>query len=314
MEILRTRIHERFPNGLTAVLATGGSRTWYILKHQQHHDNPGHIENLDEFMDVAHRANCHFIQMYLDCGGSHAIVPLFSPFQTNMRTEKYLEATWRNVCLLIDDETQKFYRDNDIHPYFAGLDTLLRLPHRHVLSQMATKLMQFQHNWVGGTNNLIWEFAPVPLYTLWQTIRNLSDAEHHKIEIDIETFGTDLAAIHQLLYKRFAPVAYGTDFQSPHLYIGTNRNRDLKLRIHWPLSLDMTEGTRLYFTPYPSFFMTQDGMASVLEDVLSTKTFRSANTDYRGMISRQQAQGMYERFTRLASDKSNITGLVKHHE
>ena len=62
-----------------------------------------------------------------------------------------------------------FYEEHNIDPYFAGLDSLEQFPRDHIAHQVCWSVQEFRDQWDYQETRykLIWEIAPVPLYSYW---------------------------------------------------------------------------------------------------------------------------------------------------
>src|SRR4051812_31061503 len=72
------RIRERYPEGLTAILAIGATRTTYILEHNRESETPGKITDFNLYVDTLLSSCIKFLESYLELGGQNMIVPFFS--------------------------------------------------------------------------------------------------------------------------------------------------------------------------------------------------------------------------------------------
>jgi hypothetical protein len=194
----------------------------------------------------------------------------------------------------------------------AGIDTLLQLPQDHYGYQMAAELDRFQKGWTyrEGRRKVIWEVAPIPLFSIWRAPQVLGEQAAAELDAALAAT-TDLQTIHDLLYKYYARAVYGTEIPVPHFYLGTNRNGDLKLRALLPIALLAGGPFRLYYTPYPSLAMTRESLQALLEDLAWGKPLRSTKADYSGQVTAELLQAEYERVQELAADPTSIVGFVR---
>jgi hypothetical protein len=306
------RIRERFPEGLTGIYAAGGTRTAYILNHQEEATKLGAI---DDFVQYARYGfDQMFEQMgdFFDLGGQNLVVVLYSYRSFYERGSEYAEkSAW--LCAQVADERYAgFYRKYDADPYVAGIDTLLQLPEDHYGHRMAAELDAFQKGsaYRDGRRKIIWEVAPIPLFSIWRAPQVMGEQATAELDAALAAT-TDLQTIHDLLYKYYARAVYGTEIPVPHFYLGTNRNGDLKLRALLPIALLAGGPFRLYYTPYPSFAMTRESLQAMLEDLAWGKPLRSTKTDYSGQVTAELLQAEYERVQQLAADPTSIVGLVR---
>src|SRR5260221_1647101 len=174
------RIHERFPEGLTAIFAIGGTRTFYILEQQRLAADPGEMDFGDYggFIEGSYQT---FIKNFLDLGGQNAIVTALSylAFVTpGSRGHEYGPLAAREAMRLAGENFQAFYKNYNVDPYFVGIDTLRDLPTIPEALHLAEHLLEFQRNWTyrEDARKVIWEVASIPLYTFRNIYRNLDNA------------------------------------------------------------------------------------------------------------------------------------------
>ncbi|MEP7293719.1 MAG: hypothetical protein ABI835_18165, partial [Chloroflexota bacterium] len=276
------RIRERYPEGLTGVFAVGGTRMSYILTRNRQKTDPGQIDEMGNYADYGLSFLRELIAAFLGFGGQNVVVPVLSyQLFTNERGPEYAETTAKLTLELMNDQWIEFYRDQEIDPYFTGIDTLLQLPDQVFTYNLGVKCREFNENWVykQGRRKLIWEIAPIPLFSFWRAHEVMGDSEQTELAAKIEAAG-DLQTVHDLMYKYYSRAVYGTDLPVPHFYLGTNRNGDLKLRALLPIALLCGGPFRLYYTPYPSLFLKRETLQAILEDLAFGKRLRSTKIDY----------------------------------
>lgn len=301
------RIRERFPEGLTGVLALGGTRTSFILQ-QAHELDPGHIRDYTAYVDYSLEQMLKIVKAFLELGGQNVIVAIFSYQGFYERGDEYAALMIEACRRLIDEEVTAFYHVNQLDPYFAGIDTLLHLPAEHPAHALAEAFQQFQTTWdyQPDRGKVIWEIAPIPLFSYAQMQPALA------AELSAQLGATtDLQQLHDTLYRFYARAVYGTDLPEPHFYLGTNRNGDLKLRAVLPIALSCGSDMRLYYTPYPSFFVTRETLKAILEDLAFGELLRSKALDYQGQYSAELVQTEYQRIVELSTDPQSVLGLSR---
>jgi hypothetical protein len=307
------RIRERYPEGLTAILAIGATRTTYILEHNRESETPGKITDFNLYVDTLLSSCIKFLESYLELGGQNMIVPFFS-YQAlkEKRGEDYAKAVVDPFLRLVTEQFQPFYHANDVDPYFAGIDTLLHLPKDQIGYQFGAALVAFQDQWPyqAGRRKLIWEVASIPLFSIWRASQVMGEEETARLEAEIEST-TALDELARLLYAYYARAVYGTDIPMPHFYLGTNRNGDLKLRSMLPMALYDGGPFRLYYTPYPSLFTTPEVLRQILEDLAFGKSASSLEIDYRKEYTKASAQAEYETFITLRDNPKSTVGLLR---
>lgn len=306
------RIRERYPEGLTAIIAVGGTRTTYILEENRSKPDPGHIDNFSEY--AAYLLGRYFQQAvdFFELGGQNLIMPVLAYQRFYDKGEQYAEYMAKLCLRLTDTESQQYYHEHDIDPYFAGIDTLLRLPTDKAGYQLAVALQDFQKQWGyrEGRPKLIWEIAPIPLYSFWKAHEVLGEQAQAELE-EAMAAAKDLYAVHDLLYAYYARAAYGTELPVPHFYLGSNRNGDLKLRSMLPIAMLCGGGFRLFYTPYPSLFTTRETLQAILEDLAFGKPLTSTKADYSGQLPSELAEAEYQRIVELSASPDNVLGFTR---
>ena len=308
----KARIQERYPEGLTGVFAVGGTRTTYILEQNRDKQNPGHIEDFAAHGDYLLRRYWDLIQNFFSLGGQNMIITAFSFRGFYNRGAEYGALITQEMGRFIDEGSARFYHDNQIDPYFTGIDTLLLQPEDSPIYQMGQQLAEFQNRWPyqEGRPKLVWEIASLPLYTFWQAFQDMTSEEHAHINSEIAS-QENLEDIYRSLYRRFSRAAYGTDIPMPHFYLGTNKSGDLKWRSPMPLALSGGDYLRMFYTPYPSLFIRRETLQAVLEDLAFKDRFYSAKTDYSGQYTPELVQAEYERVMELSSRPETTLGLSR---
>lgn len=312
MDTFAARIQERYPEGLTGIFAIGGTRTTYILEENRTKNDPGHIENFAEHGRYLQQRYMDFIRVFFELGGRNMIITASSFRGFTERGEEYATLVNQEMLRLIDEDFQAFYREQEIDPYFIGIDTFLHLPHSHPAHQMALELQKFHQAWPydSARPRLIWEIASIPLYTLWQLFQSMTPDARQQLDAQIAQI-TKMDDMHAMLYRHFAREIYGVDVAMPHFYLGTNKSGDLKWRSPMPIFLSGGEHMRMFYTPYPSLFVTRSTMQSILEDLAFGKRFYSVQTDYQGRYTAELAQAEYERIQTLSDDPSTTLGFSR---
>jgi hypothetical protein len=306
------RIRERYPEGLTGIFAIGGTRTTYLLAQNRDGDDPGRIHDFAQQGEYLLRRYWQFSQMFFDLGGQNMIITAFSFRGFYNRGAEYAELVAQEMLRMVDKDSAAFYHDNNIDPYFVGVDTLFLLPEDSPAQRVAQAFTDFQRQWSyqPGRYKLIWEVASIPLYSFWQTYQTMSEQERATLDAEIKVLD-NLEDINRVLYRHFARAAYGTDIPMPHFYLGTNKSGDLKWRSPMPLALSGGDYLRMFYTPYPTLFITRDTLQAILEDLAFKDRFYSAKTDYSGQYTRELIQDEYERVMALSSDPQTTIGLSR---
>jgi hypothetical protein len=306
------RIHERYPEGLTGVFAIGGTRTTYILEQNRDKADPGHIDDFMEQGAYLLRRYHDFIRQFISLGGQNLIITALSFRGFYNRGPEYAALVSQGMLEFINAESVAFYREAGIDPYFAGIEPLLLMPEDSATYHLGQKLAQFQHEWdyQEGRPKLVWEIASIPLLTFWQTYQQMDDVHRGLLQVAIDE-EDNLEAVYRLLYQHFSRAAYGTEIPMPHFYLGTNKSGDLKWRSPLPLALSGGDYIRMFYTPYPTLFMTREAMQGMLEDLAFKDRFYSNKTDYTGKYTPELVQAEYERVMQLSATPDSILGLSR---
>ena len=306
------RIRQRFPEGLTGIMVIGGTRTSYVLQHNRDSENPGLITDMRAYVMEMLGEYFKLIDWFYDLGGQNLVIPPLAYQRFMSYDRQYMAVMTKMTLLLTEGFALDYYRQHDVDPYFAGIDTLLKLPADHPAHQLAVALGDFQRAWEyqPGRRKLLWEIAPIPLYTFWNLKETLDPAE--VAEVDAALAATDdLEQVYQTLYRVYARAVLGTDMPVPHFYLGTNRNGDLKLRSMAPISLLNGSATRFYYTPYPTLFITYETLQAIVEDVAFGTTMSTSKADYDERFTSDMANAEYERNMALSADPRTTIGFVR---
>jgi hypothetical protein len=171
-------------------------------------------------------------------------------------------------------------------------------------------LQQFQEQWPysPGRRKIIWEIAPIPLYSFWRADLVMPANARREVETALNDT-TDMLEMYRVLFSYYSRAALGIEIPVPHFYIGTNRNGDLKLRSMLPIALMAGGPFRLFYLPYPSLFMTRSVLQTILTDLALGGKSSSKAYDYSGQYTSEYAQAEYQRVMELVSDRQAIVGL-----
>lgn len=306
------RIRERYPEGLTGIFITSGTRTTYALVQKRHDLDPGRIEDMEAYADFASELTRDLFATFFELGGQNLITtPLSYQRFSDDHGAEYTEIISGLCRTLMEDKWVEFYQRLNIDPYFVGIDTLLHSS-EHKSYSLGLQCAEFNKNWTykEGRRKLIWEIAPIPLYSIWKVHQVMGKAAQAQLETELSA-AIDLQTIHDLLYRYYARAVYGTDLPMPHFYLGANRNGDLKLRSLFPIALLCGGPFRMFFTPYPSLFITRETLQAILEDLAFGKPLTSKKTDYSGQLTPELADQEYERIMELAADPRSTLGLIR---
>jgi hypothetical protein len=141
-------------------------------------------------------------------------------------------------------------------------------------------------------------------------MQDMTPEEREAMDHQIESL-TSMDAIYETMYKFFSRKAYGTEMPYPAFYLGTNKSGDLKWRSPLPIALSGGEYMRMFYTPYPSLFITQGTMRTILDNLAFKERFHSLNTDYKDRYSAELVEAEYQRVMALSSDPSTTLGFSR---
>jgi hypothetical protein len=307
------RIRERYPEGLTGVFAIGGTRTTYILDQNRDKEDPGRIDDFAAHGEYLLQRYLDFAEMFYSLGGQNMIITAFSFRGFYNRGKEYAQHLTSELLRLASPAAVEGYKRLEIDPYFIGIDSVMLMPTDSPIHQMGRQLKEFQENWdyQEGRPKLIWEIASIPLLSFWQNDLALTEEKFHAVEALLTEDNEELEEVYRHLYRHYSREVYGTDVPMPHFYLGTNKSGDLKWRSPMPLALSGGDYLRMFFTPYPTLFITPEIMQTILEDLAFGNRFFSDKTDYKGKYTRELAQAEYERVMQLRQDPNAILGLSR---
>lgn len=311
-EEFAARIAERFPEGLCGVFAVGATRRTYIMEQNRAASDPGFIGDFAVQTAFLFDRYMGLISLYFGLGGQYMIIPGLSYRSLFERGEEYARVIIPEAFNLIGEKWIDFYHRENIDPYFAGLEAMLLLPSGTAPHEAALALRKFQETWPyqEGKRKLIWEIASLPLLAVLQSFTGLAASEIEEFEKPLNS-GTELDNLSRNLYRRLSRSVYGTDVPMPHFYLGTCMSGDLKPRA--PLIFSLTGGDylRMFYTPYPTLYISEDGLREILEDLAFRERFHSEGTDYRGKYSAELVEREYQRVLALAEDVNSTLGLAR---
>lgn len=310
------RIRERYPEGLTGIFAFGGTRMAYILEQNRQDADPGHIPTMSDYAEYGFDLLRKLIEAFFELGGQNVIVPALSyQLFNDERGTDYAEVSAKLTYGLMEGKWVEFYQRLSLDPYFTGIDTLLHLPEQKFTYELGQRCQEFNQNWScqEGRRKIIWEVAPIPLYSFWRAHLVMGPEAAAALEVSLDS-APDLQTMHDTLFRYYARAVCGTDIPVPHFYVGTNRNGDLKLRALLPIALLCGGPFRMFYTPYPSLFLTKTTLQTILEDLAFGKPLRSTKTDYGGQITSEVVQAEYQRVLEVSADPLSTIGLVRRVE
>lgn len=308
------RIRARYPEGLTGIFALGGTRTTYVLTQNHQKNDPGRIDKMQNYADYGSHLLRQLFGLFFDLGGQNLVGSVLSYQQLHSeRGAEYAQVTAALTRILMEGKWLDFYHQQQVDPYFVGIDTLLHLPEDSFAHQLGAECQRFNQTWAyqAGRRKVIWEVAAMPLYSIWNARQVMGEAAHAAFEAEMAA-AADLQAMHDLLYRYYARAAYGTDLPVPHFYLGSNRNGDLKLRSLLPVALLCGGPFRMFYTPYPTLFTTAETMRAILEDLaFGSKGVQSTHTDYSGQLAPEVVEHEYQRVLELSANPMSTAGFFR---
>lgn len=307
------QMRERFPEGLTGVFAIGGTRTTYILDRNRHQPNPGQIQNFSDYADYILNGYLDFISLFLSLGGQNMVITALSHHRFYEQGVRYAAFVAEATRYLIRDRAVAYYQQQQIDPYFVGIDTLLHLPPEHPGHALAADLAAFQRAWpyAAGRSKVIWEIAAIPLFSFWKAHEVMGEAARAQLETELAQTA-DLNRAYELLYRYYARAVYGTDLPMPHFYLGANRKGSLTLRSLFPIALLCGGSFRLFYTPYPTLFTTRETLQAILHDLAFGKPpLQLQESDYSHQYTTELAEAEYHRFIGLRDDPLSTVGFLR---
>jgi hypothetical protein len=305
------QIRERFPEGLTACIIIGGTRTAYILSQQRHLDDPGRIRDFTHYSQTMTQEYIRLATDFYNLGGQNLLINLFGYQAFSARGEAYTAQAIQQTYVLMQEPFLSFYRQQQVDPYFVGVDAMLALPAETAIHQFGLALQQFQSQWPyqPGHRKWLWEIAVVQQYSFWQVRDRLSPHEVQTLDAAI-AHPPDFNTLNDPLYEAFCRACYGTVIPTPHFYIGNNRKGTLKLRTIFPAAFANARAMKMYFTPYPTTFLRERELRAIIQDVAFGSSQRTTQQfDYSAQYTASQAQAEYERFVHLRDDLGSIVGF-----
>jgi hypothetical protein len=305
-------VREHYPEGLTAVMPVGGTRTMYILEKNRHKENPGHIANFFDHADYLEERYFALIDLFFELGGHNIIIPIMAYDRFTIYGEKYAELLSEVTFMLIGEKALAAYRAHGADPYFLGTDTLIKLPAEHPGHRLGVALREFQEKWdyKEGNRKILWEIAGMPLYSLWNT-HNLTPDEQQEALRDEMDATSDPEKIRQMMYNYYSRSLYGTKLPMPDFYLGCTRNGDLKIGSALSTSLTWGFMCRMYFVPYPTMFLTRETLKTIIEDLTFGKLFRSRTADYQNRYTPELAEAEWQRILELRANPQTTLGLTR---
>ena len=161
-ESFASRIRERYPRGLTGIVAVGGTRTTYMMDQNRRSDDPGKIDYQQYGASMLERIQ-QLLRDYFFLGGQNLIVPVLSYQSVEFeRGSEYAELTSSIARELMSGPWMAFYEEQSIDPYFAGIDTLIRFPDRPSYHSLGVECQDFNQRQTyldERRHKVIWEIA-----------------------------------------------------------------------------------------------------------------------------------------------------------
>jgi len=304
------KIRDHFNGELTGAITVSGTRTTYILEQSQSDQDPGAIKSFQEYADFLIPEYHRLIEMFFSLGVQNLIIPLY-PYQVfYARGQEYAQLAMETTKFIIEDVFVAFYKKLNIDPYFAGLDSLEQFPPDHIAHELYQRINEFQNQWdyKSGHYKLIWEIAPIPLFSY----QNHSHTDTSQKLSEAISSTNDLREIYDQLYKYYSKAIYGVELPMPHFYIGSNRNGELKLRSMYPISMLAGDPFRLFYLPYPTLYLKENVLKAILNDLAFGESLRALKKDYSGQLTPEIVRAERQRILELSNDPDAVLGLTRH--
>ena len=284
-------------DNITIIISIGGTRRAFILEENRNAPEPGQFEFSDYF-EYSLRKTRQIIQYYFDEGGNNLILELLDiPRLSGSRGDEYARLVIQYMYRLIDEEFQLFYESVPVQPYFIGLEPLQLLPDDHPGYQLAIKLDAF--------NRTRQQEHPQKLFLNVVAIPFLSIYLHPFAPDLTVTDYADLQTLETSFYNHFSSKIYGAIIPKPLAYIGTSINGDMKITSAMPLALGLEYGFRLFYLPYPSFFITRELFRKIITEL---KYIDQQKPMIQYDINKQVANRSYKDMLKL-QEQSVVWGL-----
>lgn len=284
---------------VTAVISFGGTRTAYILENNRDKQDPGKID-YDDYINYCFNRMKKIIEDYLNAGGHNLVIQVLDiELFSGRRGDRYVELASQYAYELTSDSFQKFYAKYNLDVSFVGIDAIRELNPMHPAKTVGDHLHQFNLNssYNESRRKLVWNISAIPLFSIY-------NKSQKQLNIPMD----NLVQAQQQYYQYFSKEIYGFNLPMPDIYIGNNRDGDLPLSTRLPIVIGAQHHLRLFFLPFPSFFITKNHFQLILSD-LSKKDATDNNLDYRNQVTRSQLNNDYEKFKRLAGENT-IFGLL----
>lgn len=287
---------------ITAILSFSGTRMAYVLERNRDKENPGEIDYPD-YLDYSLGKIKDIVTYYFEAGGQNLILEVLDVgLMTDDRGEQYADLATQYIYELADG-LNKFYREIEADVTFIGIDAIQHLPTGHPAQKLGKYLNDFNNQWQYDYNNrhqILWNIAAIPLYTIHQASQSSGFSQ-----INMEK----ITKVEADYYENFAQQIYGFNCPMPDLYISSNTNGDFTINSRLPLTLGLNYHFRLFYVPFPTFFMTQDHFNTIMLDMEAKLIYNSYAIDYGGQISQDTAKRGYEYYKAMAKSGENISGL-----
>lgn len=284
---------------ITMILAFGGTRTAFILENNLNKENVGEID-YKAYTEYALGRIQSIIQHYFNAGGHNLIIEVLDiHLLTSKRGSDYVEQSTRHVFDLAGEDYINFYTQMDLEVRFIGIDVLCNLPVKHPAHRLGNFLHEFNETqtYTKDKRKIIWNIASIHLHTLHEISR------HSDLQIDT----SNLLNTASIYYNYFSEKVYGLELPRPQAFIGSNRNGRMALSTALPIAVGVEHGLRLFYVPFPTFFMTETHFKIMIND-LEPDQSEDTQLDYRNLIERETALIAYEEFVEAAR-KNRIHGL-----
>ena len=264
--------------------------------------NPGEID-YDDYVTYSFQKMRDIISYFFAAGGDNLFLEVLDiNLLSDKRGAEYTELAINYAYELVNSDFITFYENNHIDVRFVGIDVIQKLDKTHPARQLGDYLSNINNNWQyhDTHHKLIWNIASIHLHSIYNTsIENTFDVEFTNMK----------KALHKY-YSHFSEKIYGFYLPQPNLYIGSNRRGELSLSSRLPIAIGVEHDFRLFYVPFPTFFMTQHHFDAIIND-LGVVDLADETIDYSNQLTSLDVKKNYELFKKQASDTSQIAGLRK---
>ncbi|MEO1253648.1 MAG: hypothetical protein AAFY41_02005 [Bacteroidota bacterium] len=276
---------------VSGIIVVGGTRTAYIIDRQL---SDGKIIDFQDYANYCAEHYQRIITDFISLGGTHVQIPVYG-WQAFQRGDDYINAIAQSVLMLTNSDFDQFYRENNIQPYFSGLELLYQLPHEHPFHETLVHLETYKNNFKGsGDRAVIWGIMPIPILAITQAQQP-----------DFSALNAD--EIPSFLYEYYSKIVYGVECPLPDFYIGSARTGQIKLRTALHPSIAPGATTKYYWLQYPTIWLNRTTLEIIMIDC-QKQYMNQSNFDYESQMTPMLLEELTTRFRNVINDTSKIIG------